>query len=366
MQLKTRFAQTCLCCSTPLLAASSSHRASPQGGRGRRTAVERSRASQVPHTPLAGIIDVHHHIIPPFYLETYRDRIAGSRGGEISAAWQSWSPESAIAAMDACNVRTAMLSLSTPGVWFGDAREACEIARRANDYAADLRAYHPGRFGVLAALPLPDIEGSLRELDYALDTLKADGLCLLTSYGDNWLGDPRYVPVFDEIDRRGATVFVHPTTPTSCRSLLPGVPPLIAEVPQDTTRAIMSLLFSGAFSRWSRIRFIFSHAGGTLPMVANRLSQYQPAGTAAVLPHGIDYELRRLFYDLAGTAYEPAVAALMALVPPSQIVFGSDNPYIPLAETAAGLARLAIPPDVKQMIAHENASKLFPHLAKAN
>ena len=312
----------------------------------------------------ARIIDVHHHLIPPFYLEAYGDRIAGSRGGEISPAWLSWSPEAAVAAMDANNVATSVLSLSTPGVWFGDPREACEIARRSNEYAAGLVQRYPGRFGLFASLPLPAIEGSLRELDYALDTLGADGIGLLTSYGDAWLGDPRYEPVFDELDRRGVVVFAHPTTPVSCRSLLPGIAPLIAEVPQDTTRAVINLLFTGSFSRFANIRFIFAHAGGTVPMVANRMHQYRPKNADELLPNGIAHELRRLFYDIAGTASPPAIAALTSLVPISQILFGSDNPYIPLSDTVEGVLGLGFSPAELRAIAYDNAARLLPRLGE--
>ena len=181
----------CGCCS-PLVRLATlppGRGASRTGLRGTTRAVRSSAdAGAASAARPARIIDVHHHLIPPFYLEAYGDRIAGSRGGEISPAWLSWSPEAAVAAMDANNVATSVLSLSTPGVWFGDPREACEIARRSNEYAAGLVQRFPGRFGLFASLPLPTIEGSLRELDYALDTLGADGIGLLTSYGDAWLG----------------------------------------------------------------------------------------------------------------------------------------------------------------------------------
>ena len=326
----------------------------------RRKAGEMFATGPIRRPPL---IDVHHHIIPPFYLQDYRERIAGSRGGEISPAWLTWSPEAALAAMDASGVASSVLSLSTPGVWFGDAAEACMIARRCNEYAAELVSRYPGRFGWFAALPLPTIDGSLRELDYALDELGADGIGLLTSYGDAWLGDPRYLPVFEELERRKVVLFVHPTTPIACRSLLPNVAPLVAEVPQDTTRAITNLLFSGALTRFANIRFIFAHAGGTMPMVANRMYQYRSKDFDEHVPNGVEYELRRLFYDIAGTAYRPAIAAITSLVPTSQILFGSDNPYIPLAETADGLMKLGLSEADLRAIAYANAERLLPRLS---
>lgn len=310
-----------------------------------------------------GLIDVHHHHIPPFYLEEYRERIAGSRGGKLTEAWVSWSPEKAIRAMDAANVMTAVLSLSSPGVWFGDPAAATRTARQVNEYAAGLGKTYPGRFGLFAAVPLPDQDASLREIEYSLDVLKADGIGLLTSYGDKWLGNPAYEPVLAELNRRKAVVFVHPTTPYCCRTLLPDVAPVVAEVPQDTARAISNLLFTGSFSRFRDIRFIFTHAGGNMPMVLGRMKQYGPPNLAALAPQGIEHELGRHFYDLAGTANRPALAAISSIVPMTQILMGSDNPYIPLGETAEGLQALGLSGAELRSIRRENALALLPGLA---
>jgi 6-methylsalicylate decarboxylase len=311
------------------------------------------------------LIDVHNHIVPPFYLAENRERIAGSRGGQISPAWLEWQPQKALNAMDEYGVATAVLSLSTPGVWFGDAEAARRTARRCNDYATELARSHPGRFGLFSALPLPDTEGSLREIEYALDVLKADGIGLLTSYGDKWLGDPAYQPVFEELNRRKAVVFVHPTTPTCCRTLMPGIATVIAEVPQDTTRAVISLLFSGAFTRFADIRFIFCHAGGSVPVVAARIAQFGPKDLIEKLPHGVDYELKRLYYDIAVSAHRPALAALTSFVPTSQILFGSDYPYRGLGETAGTVAQLGFSSADLRTIGRENALALMPRLPRA-
>ena len=219
-----------------------------------------------------GCIDVHHHIVPPFYLDEYRDKIAAGRGGQLSPAWTGWSPEASIAAMDEVGVATSVLSLSTPGVWFGDLKRARDIARRVNEYAAGLVAKHPGRFSFFAAVPLPDPDGSMAEMAYALDTLRADGIGLLTSYGDMWLGDERFESVMTELNRRKAVTFVHPSVPFCCRNIFPEVIPMIAEVPADTTRTVTNMLFKGTFQRHREIRWIFCHAGGALPMVACRIS----------------------------------------------------------------------------------------------
>jgi predicted TIM-barrel fold metal-dependent hydrolase len=308
------------------------------------------------------LIDIHSHFVPPFYLAENGDRIAGSRGGQITRAWLEWSPQQSLAAMDEHGVETAMLSLSTPGIWFGNAEEARATARRVNDYGAELLRSHPGRFGQFATIPLPDTEGSLREIEYAFDVLKADGIGLLTSYGDKWLGDDTYAPVLEELNRRKALVFVHPTTPNCCRALMPGISTIMTEVPQDTTRTITSLLFSGTLTRLKDIRFIFCHAGGTMPMVAKRMPQYGPKNLAEVLPQGVEYELKRLYYDIAVSGYRPAIAALTSLIPMSQILFGSDFPYRLLGESADTMQQLGLSENDLAAIGRGNALGLLPRL----
>ena len=317
--------------------------------------------AQTPAVAKSSLIDVHHHFVPPFYLSENRDRIATSGGGQ-NPAWLSWTPEQAIAAMDKQGVATAVLSLTFPGVWFGDPHAAAQMARRVNEYAADLARSRPGRFGLFAVIPLPDTEGSLREIEYAFSVLKADGIGLLTSYGDKWLGNAAYQPVFEELNRRKAVVFVHPTAPLCCRTLLPDVAPVVAEIPQDTTRAVTNLLFTGTFARFKDIHFIFTHAGGNVPMVLGRMHQYAPKNIAEKAPNGIDYELKRLYYDIAGTAYRPAIAALISLVPITHILFGSDYPMIPLAETAEGMMQVGFSAADRQLIGHDNALALLPRL----
>lgn len=313
-------------------------------------------------TTKPSLIDVHHHFVPSFYLAENRDRITAAGGGRINPAYLTWSPERTIDAMDRQGVSTAVLSLSTPGVWFEDASAAARTARRVNEYAADLVRIYPGRFGRFAAIPLPDTESSLREIEYAFGVLKADGIGLLTSYGDKWLGDSAYQPVFEELNRRKAVVFVHPTTPLCCRTLLSSVSPIMIEIPQDTTRAVTNLLFTGAFAKFRDIQFIFTHAGGNVPMVLGRMHQYGPNDISEKAPNGIEYELKRLYYDIAGTAYRPAIAALTSLVPTTQILFGSDNPFIPLAETAESIMQLGFSADDLARIGRDNALTLLPRL----
>ena len=167
-------------------------------------------------------------------------------------------PEKSLADMDAAGVSTAILSITTPGVWFGDAAAAAALARACNEYGAKLTSSNPRRFGTFSTLPLPDIDASLREIEYALDTLKADGIGLFTSYGDKWLGDPAFAPVMDELNRRKAVVYTHPTGANCCVNLIADVPEPIIEYGTDTSRTIASLLFTGTASRCPDIKFIFS------------------------------------------------------------------------------------------------------------
>jgi predicted TIM-barrel fold metal-dependent hydrolase len=321
-----------------------------------------SALAQTLPAPKNTLIDVHHHFVPPFYVAENHDRISALGGGRINPAYLSWSPEEAIAAMNKLSVATAVLSISTPGVWFGDPEAAAQTSRRVNEYAAELARYHPGRFGRFAAIPLPDTERSFCEIEYAFSVLKVDGIGLLTSYDDKWLGHAAFEPVFEELNRRKAVVFVHPTTSLCCRTLLPDVSPILVEIPQDTARAVTNLLFTGTFARFRDIRFIFTHAGGNVPMLLGRMHQYGPKNIAEKAPNGIEYELKRLFYDIAGTAYRPAIAALTSLVPTTQILFGSDNPFVPLAETAEGMMQLGFSADDLRQIGRENALALLPRL----
>ena len=307
------------------------------------------------------LIDIHHHILPPVYLAEARDRLLAQQQGYMPSRVLQWSPQNSLAEMDQNGIAISIVSVGTPGIWFGNAESARTLARKCNEYAAQLVRDYPGRFGFFASIPLPDTEGSLKEIAFALDVLKADGIALLTSYGDKWPGDPAYIPVFEELNRRKAVVHFHPTGPNCCRDLLPDIPYLIIEFPHDTTRAVMSLLFTGSFARFRDIRFIFSHAGGSLPMLADRVSKYsaQVKDLADQVPNGVEYELRRLHYDIASSANPAAMAALMKLVPVSQILFGSDYPFVPAAVTTDGMAQLGLPLAELQAIGRDNATTLL-------
>jgi 6-methylsalicylate decarboxylase len=307
-------------------------------------------------------IDVHHHIFPAEYVRRAEARIVATMN--IGAPHKTWSPARTIEEMDKNGVASAIGSVSAPGIWFGDTAEGRALARASNDYGAQMVRDFPGRFGLFASIPLPDVEGSLAEIAYAYDTLKADGIVLMTSYAGRWPGDPAFAPVFEELDRRSAVVFIHPTTPACCEDTLPGVAPAMIEFLTDTTRCITSLMIGGTFSRHRAIRFIFCHTGGTMMVLADRISRNiarQPQWAAAA-PEGAVAELRRLYYDVATSTVPANFAALRSWVPLTQVVFGSDYPVIPYAGTLGGLGNLGLSAQELAMINRENALPLFPRL----
>jgi 6-methylsalicylate decarboxylase len=309
------------------------------------------------------LIDIHHHIVPPFWFEEVKERIAAQGGGRIIPPWYNWSVQRALDDMEKNNVQAAIISMTTPGIWFGDVAQGRRLARAYNEYASTIVRDNPGRFGLFATLPLPDTEGSLKEIEYAYGTLKADGIGLMTSYGDKWMGDPAFLPVLEELNRRKAVIYTHPASPLCCTSLMPFVPPFFSEFQQDTTRAILSLVFSGSLAKLRDIRFIFSHSGGTLPMVAGRIEHFAELPVYKdKVPNGFVTELKGLYYEIANAANKPALSALTSLVPTSQIMFGSDFPLISISDTAHGLRELGFGPADFQKIARDNAIGLLPRL----
>src|SRR5215469_15914861 len=273
-------------------------------------------------------IDTHHHILPPSYVSREREKVLGVAHA-LRAQLERWTPAVAIEEMDRNGIATAVTSISAPGVWFDDVKSSREIARECNEYAAQMARDYKGRFGVFAALPLPDVDGCLKEIEYAFEVLKADGIGLMTNYNDKYPGDAAFAPVFDELNRRKAVVYFHPTPCGACFNLLPGVPPPTIEFPHDTTRAITSLLYSGTFLRCPDIKWIFSHGGGTLPMLSHRLQGLLRVrkDLAQHMPNGVAPELRKLHYDLVGVANEGSFAAVKHMAGISQLLFGTDFPY---------------------------------------
>jgi predicted TIM-barrel fold metal-dependent hydrolase len=314
--------------------------------------------------PTATLIDTHHHFFPPAYQKAWLEWEEAHKIPHFPSQ-VAWSKSKAIDEMDEAGIRTAVLSIaSTPGVWFDlDAEKASQMARDCNHYAAEWMRETPGRFGLFATLSMIDIDRTLKEIDYVFDTLQADGIGLQSSYGDKWLGDGKYKPVFDELNRRGAVVYVHPLVANCCGTLSVGTFPAVIEVPHDTTRCVTSLLLSGSFARWREIRWLFSHGGGTIPMMAGRIDAFygKRPNLKEFAPEGIIGELRRLNYDTANATSAPTMAALTKLVPTTQITYGTDYPYFGLAQfknlQEAGLSAAEL-----ESIGSGNAARLIPRL----
>ncbi len=310
-------------------------------------------------------IDVHHHILPDVFYRATND--ASNPVGGIHPA--AWSKESTLSFMDDAGIDVAITSISTPGVHMGDDAAACDLARRVNELSADLIRERPERFGGYAALPLPDVDGSLRELEYSLDVLKMDGVVLFSNARGIYLGDARFNPLFDELERRGTVVFVHPTaSPDSAARANLQLPDSLIDFTADTTRAIAKLHYSNTFARTPNVKYIFSHAGGTMPFLATRLSIIDRMN---VMPGAEEREtaddtFRKLYWDTALSWRAPNLRMLRSVTGMGQVLFGSDYPYLRRdmavscrreVETSAELAG-----DESRAVLADNALKLFPRL----
>ena len=301
-------------------------------------------------------IDIHHHIMPPAYMTEIASRRLGSAA--------QWTPELSIEDMDRSGIAKSVLSLIQPGVWLGEVTQARRLARDTNDYGAKLVKDHPGRFGLFSTLPLPDTDGSLKEIEYGLDVLKADGIGLMTSYANKWLGDPVFAPVWEELNRRKAVVYTQPLAPDCCRNLIPGVSTGAIEYATDTTRTIASLVFSGSAARYPDIRWIFSHGGGTMPFLFSRFTREEQTmkNREQRLPKGVVFELKKFYYDTAQANHPGALAALSRLVSVQQVLYGTDFPFRDGAEANAGLAAFRFKPRDLRAIERDNALRLLPTL----
>ena len=319
------------------------------------------------------VIDCHHHFTAPGYIKALGAKQGQYRQGFTPyfnlGVLTSYSPAKDIELMDQEGVAACMLSCTTPGIWFGDPAESAALAREMNEFGAKMVSDYKGRFGLFALVPLPTIDASLKEIEYALDTLKADGVGLMTSYGDRWLGDPTLRPVFDELNRRKAVVYTHPIDAPCCSGMMPGVNPTTIEYNTDTARTIFSLISGtpqdAAATRYPDIKFIFSHAGGTMTSLIERFGVGAPdtindnlAGTAA--PNSRLYHLRRFYYDTAQSVNVVQMRGLKIVAGASQIVFGTDYPFVTAARTLSGLVKCGFSASELQGIYRGTAAKLLP------
>jgi 6-methylsalicylate decarboxylase len=310
------------------------------------------------------LIDVHAHFLPSEYREALA--ASGIDHPDGFPRVPMWSADEHVATMDRVGIDVAMLSVSSPGVSFGEgltASDAVSLARIVNDVAAAAMKDHPRRFGAFASLPVADVGESLAEVERALEGLGLDGVNVLTNVGGVYLGDTSLEPLMAELDRRRAAVFIHPTSPACWEQTSLGYPRPMIEFPFDTTRAVTNMLLNGTLARYPDIRWIVPHAGGTLPFLAPRI-----AGISMMLgaddPAAVATQLRRLHYDLAGSASGPVVSALLTLVDKDRVLYGSDWPFTPEPTVAGGLGWVT-GSDNPLTVADLNAAavSLFPRLA---
>lgn len=303
-------------------------------------------------------IDTHHHFFLPNLVAEMKSRNIA----EPPAL--NWTLAKTLDDMDRAGTATSILSVTTPQVSFtaGDRDLARRLARESNEYAAKLGSDHKGRFGSFAMLPMGNVDDALKEIEYSLDVLKADGIGLLTSYGDKWLGHPSFAPIMDELNRRKAILYTHPTVANCCRNLLPDTPPTVVEFGTDTTRTIVNIVFSGTAARCPDLKFIFSHAGGSLPFLTERLQKMPVLNKSleARVPNGVMHELQRFYYDTAWTANGYVLPSLLHLVPKEQVLFGSDYPYRTSEDNIKGLIAYGLSAQDLKTITHDNAVRLMP------
>ena len=309
-------------------------------------------------------VDIHHHILPDFFWSETND--AAHPVGGIAPL--PWDYASALSFMDDAGIDVAVTSISSPGVHVGDDARARDLARRCNELAASMIQRRPDRFGGFAALPLPDVHGALNELAYALDVLKLDGVVLFSNVNGFYLGDKRFEPLFEELEHRGAVVFVHPNASPDPAAHQLGLPDSLIDFTADTARAVAEMLYSNRFARTPSVKYIFSHAGGVIPYLAGR---FAIVDEMKVIPGGENREtaaatLRRLHYDTALAFNQAVLNMLREVVGLTQVLFGTDNPYLrrDIAIRCTNDMRRAttLSESERRAVLHGNAQRLLPRL----
>jgi predicted TIM-barrel fold metal-dependent hydrolase len=311
-------------------------------------------------------VDLHQHVIPDFYWEASNED--GNAAGGITPP--RWSLEGAIAYLDDARIDVAIPSISTPGVHFGDDAAARTLAHRVNEYLADLKRQRPDRFGGFAALPLPDVDGSLEEIAYVFDVLKLDGVSMMTNADGSYLGDTRFEPIFAELQRRAAVVFVHPTASPDRIAHTLGLPDALLDYPVDTSREIAKLHYSNTFAKTPDVKYVFAHAGGTIPYVASRFAIVDEMN---VIPGAKERgtfpdALPRLYWDTASAFSDPVLHMLRSVTGLGNVVFGTDYPYPRDAISIAGLRQLQNTAELddgeRRGVLGGSAARLIPRLAQ--
>jgi predicted TIM-barrel fold metal-dependent hydrolase len=316
-----------------------------------------------------GRIDVHAHFLPDVYAQALAG--AGLRTLDGGFPVPKWSAAAAVEMMDRQEIATAIVSLSSPSAHFLPPAERPALVAKVNDAGAELMRSHPGRFGYFATLPMPDIPASLAELRRAFDELGADGVVLQTNTDGTYLGSPAFTPILAELNRRKATLFLHPTSPACFEALGLGRPAPLLEFPLDTTRTIVDLLYARSLQTNPDIKVIVPHGGAALPALVARIAAFaglpfiepRPASEAEVFE-----TLERLYYDVALSAHPVPFAALRRIAPITQILFGSDWPFTPEPGVARNIHQLTTANGLSgseaRAVARDNAERVFPRLAQ--
>ncbi|MEC7943943.1 MAG: amidohydrolase family protein [Pseudomonadota bacterium] len=313
-----------------------------------------------------GRIDVHHHVLPRFYIDAQKN------AGITSTAYQGfpdWTPEHSLSVMDKETIATSILSFTSPGIWYGDIAETRDLARQCNDYLAGLVADRPDRFGGFAFLPLPDIDSAVEECSRSLDDLKLDGITLLTSLDDKYIGHPDFKPLYAELNRRKAIVFIHPCYPPGTEADGWNIPRMLIDYPFETTRVAVNLILQGVVQRYPDIKFILSHSGGTLPFLAHRISIFdKDLQFEANYPEGAMTYFKKFWFDTALSGGSVPLAGLGEIADKSRILFGTDYPYISTdkvtAETEGFDTWDGFSEAERIAINRANAEDLFPRLTR--
>ena len=311
-------------------------------------------------------IDTHQHLLPDFFWHATENDNAPIGG----LAPLRWSRETAISFLDDAGIDVAIVSLSTPGVHTGDDAKARALARRCNEFSAELVRSRPDRFGGFACLPLPDVDASLEELSYALDTLGLDGVVLFTNSNGVYLGDPALEPLFEELERRKTVVYVHPNPSPDAVAHSLGLPDNLLDFPTDTNRAVAQMHYTNRFARTPNVKYIFSHAGGSIPYLAARFAIIDEMG---FIPGGEQRGaaadmFRRIYWDTALAASDPVFRMLRDVAGINQVLFGTDFPYLRRDLAVSSKQRLLQSSELndaeRQDILGGNASHLFPAIPK--
>ncbi len=308
---------------------------------------------------MAGRIDTHFHMIPPFWADALEARVGKPMWGT-----PDWSPESAINVMDRLGTDVAMISLATPSVMPWDSQDRVDMADRVNEFGADLCVKSGGRLGYFATLPMPDPKATVAAIGRAYDHYKADGFVILSSYHGQYLGHEAFAPVWDELERHKAVVFMHPGIPEM--KPLPGVPQPTVDFPMDTTRSALSLVVAGVPARCPSVKIILSHAGGFLPYAARRFALLLHDYTMKDTKQDDIMKAMKTFYFDTALSSPDALPSILAFAEPGHIIFGSDNPYI--SHDAQALFTDALDgfqgftKEVLETINRKNAEALFPRL----